>query len=188
VSVCSLTCICARKSEFDGLWVGRRACITVQKVICTQCTQTHTRPSGHQGSETKKSAKSIIQLNHVTRTCWGAGGDKKENLYKQALGFLQCDVVAQWWCGGSEVMWWLSWLKQLGDTRQRTQLSRVRIRLPPHSPERGQEIWLCIINKSQHVRRLCLSKKQLKKKSSYNKALSQKMHTRPVFRLDLDTL
>jgi hypothetical protein len=32
-------------------------------------------------------------------------------------------------------LWWLSWLKQLGDIRQRTQLSRVRIRLPPQSPE-----------------------------------------------------
>jgi hypothetical protein len=42
-------------------------------------------------------------------------------------------------------MWWLSWLKQLGDTRRRTQLSWVRIRLPPQSPERGQELWLCII-------------------------------------------
>jgi hypothetical protein len=40
------------------------------------------------------------------------------------------------------------------DTRQRTQLSRVRIRLPPESPERGQD-------KSQHVRRLCLSKKNV---------------------------
>jgi hypothetical protein len=41
------------------------------------------------------------------------------------------DVVAQ------RGMWWLSWLKQLGDTRQRTQLSRVRILLLPQSPERG---------------------------------------------------
>jgi hypothetical protein len=57
-------------------------------------------------------------------------------------------------------MWWLSWLRQ-GDTRQRKQLSRVRIRLPSQSPERGQEIWLCIIEnqKSQQVKRLCLIKK-----------------------------
>jgi hypothetical protein len=72
------------------------------------------------------------------------------NAYNDHLG---C-VVAQWgvwWlsgvCGGSvgcvvaqRGVWWLSWLKQLGGTRQRTQLSRVRIRLPPQSPERGQEL------------------------------------------------
>jgi hypothetical protein len=42
-------------------------------------------------------------------------------------------------------MWWLSWLRQLGYTRQRTQLSQVRIRLPSQSPEWGQELWLCIL-------------------------------------------
>jgi hypothetical protein len=37
-------------------------------------------------------------------------------------------------------MWWLSWLRQLGDTRLLTQWSRVRIRHPSQSPEQGQAI------------------------------------------------
>jgi hypothetical protein len=37
-------------------------------------------------------------------------------------------------------MWWLSWLRRLGDNRLQTQWSQVRIRHPSQSPERGQEL------------------------------------------------
>jgi DNA polymerase elongation subunit (family B) len=40
-------------------------------------------------------------------------------------------------------MWWLSWLRQLGDTRQRTQLSRVRIR-HPHNHLNGARVFDCV--------------------------------------------
>jgi hypothetical protein len=47
-------------------------------------------------------------------------------------------------------MWWLSWLRQLGDTSQRTQLSRVRIRLH-HSHLNGARIFDCVSYKKKDV-------------------------------------
>jgi hypothetical protein len=61
---------------------------------------------------------------------WGCGGSVGGDVVAQlwdVAAQLVGDVVAQlmemWWL--SSGMWWLSWLKQLGDIRQRTQLSTV---------------------------------------------------------------
>jgi hypothetical protein len=57
---------------------------------------------------------------------WGSGGS-------EGMWWLSGDVVAQrgcggsvgmWWFSGDVGMWWLSWLRQLDRTRQRTQVRR----------------------------------------------------------------
>jgi hypothetical protein len=60
-------------------------------------------------------------------------------------------------------MWWLSWLRQLGEPA--TQQFRVRSRLPPQSPEGRQELWLCIKIKSHDASTAASRPKILQKAS-----------------------